>query len=52
MESKTIEFEQIQDFCKFCTQNEKCENDDNYTGECKHQECPIWCDLITDELEY
>lgn len=52
MESKNIDFEKLSDVCKYRSKRNECSEDDNISGECNENECPIWGDLeIHDEEE-
>ena len=48
---RSIEFDTMQDICKKRTDDDKCTDDDNLSFECCSCECPIWNDLLTDEIE-
>jgi len=52
MESKSIEFEALQEVCKYRSKcGRKCSEEDNFTGQCEDCECAIWQELGVGDLD-
>jgi len=46
MESRAIEFEALIEICKYRSNcGRKCSEDDNFTGHCEENDCPIWGEM-------
>jgi len=50
MSYKAIEFDLLMDVCKHNSDG-KCSDEDNFSGDCHHAECPVWNDLTNSEIE-
>jgi len=50
MTLKAIDFEALMACCKH-KEDTECSEEDNYSCQCENEECPIWSELKSAEIE-